>query len=207
MYAYYTLKNGSRIYVFLWDDILKGYDYRKTTTLYNVSENGNILYNNEQKIKIQKDKNNELFFEIDGEKKYFNDFDYYDVDELIKKLYENSSKIKPDDIAATFMKDTSNVGIFCVLPTVDFLIPDMAISIFTVDSPEKVLCHLSDKDYEKHLWSYKVTIEVADPELKDLYGTQIVYTSDLTNAIKFGIVDLVNINDYKKEKEPEKVLF
>ena len=201
MYGTYTLASGKKIYVYLWDDTLKGYNYRKSTSGY--YKNLDWSNGKEFNINILKGENNRLYFEIDGEKKYFNDYEYKKIDELLNDFAFNREKLTNADFIATFMKDTENVGFLTNLSKNDYIVPDTAISISTDYENEynKILCVLTTKDYDKSFWSYKVTLEAENSELNKIYASEIVHLTDLVWAIKRGVIELVNKNEYKKLEE------
>lgn len=200
MYAKYKLKNGQKISAFLWNDIIKGEHFRDTTSCYSFTEEGSIDSSNEFDVNIKKDENEKLFFEFNGEKIKFEDFEFMTVDQLIEKLSlnEDKSAIREDDFLATFLKDTDNVGVIDKLDEYDKFARCFGIGLTSSNSNKKeCLCVPTERRYEKYDWSYKVTLEAADEDIRVDYAYKSYYFSDLVSLIKDGHIKLVNRNTYE----------
>jgi|GEM_PF-3083783 len=199
MYAKYKLKNGQKISVFLWSDIIKGEQFRDYTSCYPMIEEGNIDISNELNVYIKKDENEKLFFEFNGEKIKFEDFEFMTVDQLIEKLSlsEDKSEVREDDFIATFLKDTDNVGLIDKLDEYDKFARCFGIGLTSsTGNTKECLCVPTERRYEKYDWSYKVTLEAADEDKRIDYAYKNYYFSDLVSLIKDGHIKLVNRNTY-----------
>lgn len=201
MNARYKLKNGENILVYLWTDILDGEDYRESTSCNKYNKDGYIDASKDYEIKIQKDENKKLFFEFEGEKIMFDDYEYMTVNELIEKINSGNDMLKDirdDEVLATFLKDTESVGLICELDEFDVFAKSLFGFGMTSSDDNKLecLCIPTEKKYVKSHWSYKITLEAEDESLREHYASETYYFSDLISHIRSGMITLVNRNTY-----------
>ncbi len=205
MYAKYKLKNGKLLSVYLTEDILNNNLLRTSTGAYELDENGFRSDSNEIEIYLKIDKSRNLFFEYEGEKIYFKDYEYMTTDQLIEYIdsCDEKWKIFDDDVLATFLKDTDNVGLICELNEYDgFALFVLGIGMTSSNGNKReTLCIPTEKRYEKANWGYKITIEAADENLRSFYAGETYYFSDFVSSIKRGNIKLVNLKTYDKNQE------
>ena len=202
MYAKYKLSNGEILCVYLTENILNNENYSASTVAYALTKEGFRDDTNEIKLYVKKNRNGELFFEYKNEKILFKNFDYMTIDQLIENLSLDESKyrINNDDILATFLKDTDNIGLICELAEYDtFFAFVFGIRMTDQQHGEKIecLCIPTEKEYKKDEWKYKITIEAEDEELRNYCAEETYYFSDFVSHIIRGNIKLVNRNNYK----------
>lgn len=203
MTAKYTFKNnGNCLKIFLWSDIMEGEIYRKYIEVEHI-------YAGQNKGRVsQKElfKDNYGIYILWNKKKvYLNDFDYEPIDRLVKRIEDGVAKqdrwaVFEDEILATFLKENDKVGIIYNAPVIDTYMPMMGLVMYG-DKTTPTLCVLSEKEYKKSSWSYKVTLKPENIEACKRIISQNFYTSDLWSMIMSGIIKIVNIDKYKKERE------
>ncbi len=208
MYAIYTFHNNRKVRLFLWDDILEGKNFR-TSTEGQVMQNDGKYNNRDISFPIKQDKEGKFFFELGTEKKYIDDFDYMTVNELITRMKISDEKrpVTQEEIWATFMKDTENVGMLLKVSPLDRFLLSFGIGLYSsnADKDPVMLCVPTEKKHKKSNWSYKITFEVADEQLRDSYASKDFYFSDLVSLLYVEgnkhdsynyICELVNKNEY-----------
>ena len=211
MYAVYTFRNNRKVRLFLWNDILEGKDFRTSTEGQVMQQDGK--YNSRDiSFPIKKDKEGKFFFEFGTEKKYIDDFDYMTVKELITKMKisDDTRPVTQEEIWATLMKDTDNVGMLLKVSPLDKFALSFGIGLYSpnVEKDPVMLCVPTEKKYNKSSWSYKITFEVADEQLRDSYASKDFYFSDLVSLLYVEgkkhddynyTSELVNKNEYLKD--------
>lgn len=205
MKGIYTLKTGEKIAVFLWNDILNNDSHRSETTYRKILPDGSYS-DKEYKLKIKYDYEKlKLYFVINGQKIYFEDFEFLPVDKLVEKIKNRTDRwsVKDDELMATLIKDTDNVGIIFQLRKYETIIPYLGVAIVSDDNKQKILCIPTERYYKKSSWSYKVTLEAKDEEMRKLFSNENIYFSDLWSLIMEGKVELVNKNTYIEHQELE----
>ncbi len=136
------------------------------------------------------------------EKKYFfKDYEYMSVDQLIEFIDSTDEKWKIFDeyILATFLKDTENIGLVYKLKEFDLIASSLlGIGVTGSNSKEiECLCVPTEREYKKNEWTYKITIEAEDENLRKYYAGETYYFCDFVSHIKDGIIKIVNKNNYK----------
>jgi hypothetical protein len=202
MYAIYKLSDNSKVSAFLWGDIM---EIRKYTDAYQVDENGRTDQSTETEVEIHKDNDGNLFFIWNNEKIYFDNFEYMPINELVNKI-NNNEYVSVDDMLATFLKDTDNVGIVDYPSEYEMIIPGMGIGIVSGNRGKKpILCVPTEIDnYRKEDWHHKITITPENEELRRIYANETYYFLDLAGMLRSKKnIQLVNKNEYKLAN-PEK---
>lgn len=202
MNAYFTLKDNTKLNIYVWSDFLENKNWRGFVDVCLVDANGHSgeefetpVYNDEQGVYII----------YNGEKVYLNNYDYLPYEQLMEKIAECVEKKDPwicrnDDILATFMKESEKVGIVGNMMMYDFIIPEFGIGI-TSDKKMEVLVIPTEKHYKKSEWHYKFTMEPEDESLQGIVASQDIYFSDFCSALKKGIFRLVDKKEYKQRNE------
>lgn len=200
----FTLSDGNIIQAFLWQDLLEGETYRKYIEIRKKNKDGKWS-SKESKLPVRKDKETGgVFFNYNGEKLYCNNFNFMTVDQLIEKVNEGLESndrwhVRDDEILATFLKDTENLGFVTKLPVYDVIIPCMGLGL-TSDKKVDVMCvPRVDGRYPKNNWGYKITLEAENKELHESVASETYYMCDLCSSIKSGYVKVVNRNAYQSE--------
>lgn len=204
MFAKYRLSSGKEVKIFLWSDLLEKNPYRETvevTPLYD----GKDGRTSKKKVLIDE---NGAHFIWNGEKVYIHNFMFEETQSLVNRINvaigtDDKWSIRDDDIWATMQKDTNNIGVVIDLPAYDFVMPQLGIG-FTGDKEYKVLCVLTEKQYTKDRWSYKITLECDCVELRKLIPSRNFYFSDFCSLIRDGHAEIVMLNEYKKTVEKKK---
>lgn len=191
------------ISVYMWKDFLDNDDFRKFADVGTVV---NGIYK-ESQYELFKDENG-LYINYKDKKVYLNDYKYDTVDELATKIEDYKSKkdvfpINNDQVLATLMKDTQNIGIIFDLYTYDIITP-FGIS-FTGSKTVPVLCTLADERYKKSDWGYKITLKPAYSEFEHIVAKRDLYFSDFCSLLCSGDVKIVNLHKYKKELEEKQI--
>lgn len=203
MNTYYTLKNGTRLEVFMWDDFFENDTWRgfaEVTQLFD----GKIYGGNrgkECKKRLFKDDKG-IYIVWDSQKVYLNDFDYDTVEVMVKRIAECVEKndrwlVSDDEILATFMKDTDNVGIVMDLPAYDMVCASLGFGIVG-DNEQTVLCVPTERQYDKNNWHYKLTMECEMEALRQYIPSRHFYFSDFCGSLKSGYAKLVVKDDFKQ---------
>lgn len=203
MNTYYTLNNGTRLEVFMWDDFFDNDTWRgfaEVTQLFD----GKIYGGNrgkECKKKLFKDDKG-IYIVWDSQKVYLNDFDYQPVSVMAKLVAECVEKndrwlVSDDEILATFLKDTDNVGVVIDLPAYDMVCGSLGFGIVG-DNEQTVLCVPTERQYSKKNWHYKVTMECDLEPLRQYIPSRHFYFSDFCSFLKSGHAKLVERNEFKQ---------
>lgn len=216
MNTYYTLKNGTRLEVFMWDDFFDNDIWRgfaEVTQLFDGKIYGGKR-GKECKKKLFKDEKG-IYIVWDSQKVYLNDFDFDTVEVMAKRISECVLKndrwlVSDDEILATFMKDTDNVGIIMDMPAYDMICASLGFGIVG-DNEQTVLCVPTEKQYKKKDWHYKFTLECELEPLRQYVASRHFYFSDFCSFLKAGHTKLVvkdefkaRVHAYIEKKEQEK---
>lgn len=206
MTAKYTLPSGNKISIYMWSDFLDNKDWRGQAEVQSLLPNGKYPKNSKEvKKPLHKDPERGLYIEwFDKgsgkvEKVYLNEYDHIPYKELVKKLDEGIEKndrwiVMDDDILATFLKESDSVSIIATLPRVDFSF--LGIGIIS-DKKEEVFCHLTEGNYEKSQWHYKVTL-TPDVVPQELVPSRSYYFTDLCSLLKKGVFRLIDKKELEK---------
>ena len=199
MTAYYTTKNGVRLFVFMWTDFFKNETWREVAEVVPI-ENGK--YGDTYKKELFVDERGIHIF-WDGEPIYLNEFEYNTVAEMAQRLEECVAKddrwlVFDDEILATFLKDTENVGLIIDLPQYDMVIPAMGIGLVG-DNTQRVLCIPTEQRYRKQDWHYKFTAECECEDLRRIIPSRHFYFSDFCSFLKTGHAKLVDRKSFIEE--------
>ena len=216
MNTYYTLKNGTRLEVFMWDDFFENDIWRgfaEVTQLFDGKIYGGKR-GRECKKKLFKDDKG-IYIVWDSQKVYLNDFDYDTVEVMAKRITECVLKndrwlVSDDEILATFIKDTDNVGIVMDMPAYDMICASLGFGIVG-DNVQTVLCVPTERQYAKKDWHYKFTAECECEVLRQMISSRHFYVSDFCSSLKSGHAKLVvkdefkqKVQSYIEKKEEEK---
>lgn len=204
MNAYFTLKDNTKLSIFIWEDFLENQNCRGFTDVCLVDADGH--FGEEFETPVYKDEQG-VYIIYDGERVYLNNYDYMPYEKLIEKINECIEKKDPwlcydDDILATFIKESEKVGIVGDMRVFDFIIPALGIGT-TSDKEMEVLAIPTEKYYKKYQWHYKFTMEPEDESLKGIVPSQDIYFSDFCSALKRGIYRLVDKRSYKTQANCE----
>ena len=208
MRTYYTTNNGTQLEVYMWGEFFDNNDFRKSadvTPIYNGKRG------KECKKNLHKDSDG-LYIMWDKQKIYLNNFSYDTVSVMSKKIAECIEKkdrwlVSDDEICATFMKDTENVGLIIDMPTYDIINKQLGFGIIG-DNECTTLCVPTEKIYDKKEWFHKFTVECDCIKLREIIPSRNFYMSDFCSLLKSGHVKLVNKNEYieeMKNKEKAKI--
>lgn len=200
MNTYYTLKNGSKICLFMWEDFLENKIWREYAEVYSIHDG--VRSKRYSKKKLFKDEKG-IYIVWDSQKVYLNDFDYTPYNELIKKVNQSVEKhdrwyVMEDEIWATFYKESEKVSIVTELPVYDTIIPMMGIGLYS-DKTVPVLTKLSFNQYSKKNMHYKITLTPENEKLLGYVASQSYYFSDFCSMLFSGIFTLVEREKYKDE--------
>ena len=203
MNTYYTLENGTRLEIFMWEEFFKNdtwREYAEVTPLDGKIYGGNR--GKECKKKLFKDDNG-IYIIWEDQKVYLNNFDYDTVDVMVNRIAECVEKndrwlVSDCEIFATFMKDTDNVGIIIDMPTYDMVFPSLSFGIVG-NNEYSVLCVPTEKQYAKNRWAYKFTVECENEELRKYIPSRNFYSSDFCSLLKSGNIKIVNKDKFKEE--------
>ena len=214
MNTYYNTANGTRLEVFMWSDFFDNNDWRgvaEVTPIYGTKRG------KECKKNLHKDTRG-LYIIWDRQKIYLNDFHYDSASVMAKKIAECVEKkdrwiVSDDEICATFMKDTKNIGLIIDMPVYNMVIKELGIGIVG-DNECTALCVPTEKVYSKNQWYYKFTAECDCVKLREIIPSHNFYMSDFCSLLKTGHVKMVDKNKYiaevqakEKAKKEEQKLF
>ena len=203
MMGYYTMKDGSKISIFLHDEMLRDEKWREKTAIQpvEVSAEGRLVYKGkEQTRKLFKDGKG-LYTVWAGQKVYIKDFEadsVHDMSVRIAKAVETKDKwlVWNDEIIATLMKHSDDVIIEADMMKRDTVIPCLGISIGSPNNTVSVACVLSEERYKKENWDYKIGIRPNDLMDQVKYCSDNYYTSDFCDMLKSGTFRLYSKMDY-----------
>ena len=194
----YTLDSKTRLEVFLWGDIIKGETYRKVVEVVPVYENNRGRKCNK---KLFEDDNG-VYILWNNKPVYLNEYDYYTAEQLIDKLEEVRGNIdvflSDSDICATFIKESDKIGIVLDMPAFDIRVPELGIG-FTGGKRYPTLVIPTERQYKKHEWFYKVSLECESTELREYIPYNNIYFCDLASFLRSGHAKLVLREPFKKE--------
>lgn len=173
----YKLENGKRIKIYFREG-----DFKLTGSVLDEKENAMAF--EDFSVILIKDADGNIFFEYDGEKVYVEDYEALQIYELNNKLDEEGVRIKKSELLSTCTKYSDSVG---------FLI--------NVDN-KNVLYELSEKEYSKYEWKYRVTLM---PVKEWQYPVMDLDFESLTESINSGEVKIVNKQKYMLNSEFQKV--
>ncbi len=201
MNTYYSLGNGKRLEIFMWDDFFENDIWRGTADV--VILDGPIYggeRSKEFKKTLFKDENG-IYILWDDDKIYLNDFDYDSVEVMASRLAECVEKndrwlVSDDEIIATLIKDTENVGLVADMPVFDMVAASLGFG-FLGEHEQTVLCVPTERQYSKHSWKYKFTLECECESLRKYIPSRHVYASDFCDMLKEGHAKLVVKNEFK----------
>lgn len=188
MTATYKLSNGAVVSAYLWEDFLQGKNWRKTIEVDPINKNG-VRRHIRGVVKSVKEDESGLYFlwRVDNnkyEKVYLEDYIAPSYDELLGIVGNGDEPLCSHDlILASFRKHPDDVCIECEMPIASTMTP-LGLLFSDKDKTKTVRCHLSEEDFKKHEWGYKITIEV-DPEYMEpgLNRSQVFYFSDLCSML------------------------
>lgn len=214
MNTYYNTANGTRLEVFMWGEFFDNHDFRKVAEVTPIY--GNVR-GKECKKNLHKDERG-LYIIWDRNKVYLNDFHYDSASVMSKRIAECIEKkdrwlVSDDEICATFMKDTANIGLIIDMPAYDIVSKQLGFGLVG-DNECTTLCVPTEKMYKKKDWFYKFTAECDCIKLREVIPYKHFYMSDFCSLLKSGHVKLVDKNEYiaemqakEKAKKAEEKLF
>lgn len=206
MKAYFTIDKNNLLEVDMWPDYLSEKTFRETvefmpmyTDKYGKKKS---LLPSPIKRTIFKDENG-IYFIWDDRHFYLNAFDYLPIDALITKIQtgiDNRDRwyVGDDEIWATLIRDTDNIGIVLDMPAYDAVYPTLGIGLVG-NNKYSVLCIPTEKHYKKEDWLYKFTVECESEELRRYIPSEDFYFEDFCSLIKQGYFKLVKKDDFKKD--------
>ena len=202
MNTIYTLENGKKITVFMWDDFLQNETYRQVADVHTLTPDG---HSNRREIhkKLFKDDHG-VYIVWDSKKVYLNDFDALSVDALISKIQStiDSERWWPfysDEIWATFMRHSDEIGIIADVRVYDMIVPGLGIA-FTGDKTIETVCvPFFDERYDRENLSYKIQFKCAIPAMQSIVSKETMYFSDFCSSIMSGRIKLVNLATRREE--------
>jgi hypothetical protein len=205
MNTYYNTANGTRLEVFMWGEFFDNNDWRKTadvTPIYNGKRG------KECKKNLHKDEHG-LYIMWDKQKIYLNDFHYDSASVMARKIEECVEKkdrwlVSDDEITATFMKDTKNIGLIIDMPVYDMVMKNLGFGIVG-DNECTTLCIPTEKQYNKNQWYYKFTAECDCVKLREIIPSRNFYMSDFCSLLKSGHVKMVDKNEYIAEMKKKEI--
>lgn len=197
MYTYYSISPTTKLQVFMYSDLLDSKLLHRdieVTAIYNTKLgkpcNKKLFWDN-----------NEVYIIWNRKRIYLNQFDYDTVDIMSEKIdnyiNNNGKYISDDEICATFLKDTDNLGLIVELPIYESAILPLGIK-FTGNTTHKVLCVPTEKQYKKNNWYYKFTVECENSKYRELVPSHHFYFSDFCSLLKSGQAKMVNKDNFKK---------
>lgn len=193
----YKLNDGRHAKLFNHDLLRSdknGKYYRKTAEVSMYDEKGECLYFDIPIDILTDEESKKLYFEIEGEKKYISDFEYFDADELVNR-FKNKEKVSFDMFVASLIKNSDKLAFI-----EERMVPDMVFQgIMRSYSGEReykhVICEILEKFYEKEGWFYKFETVPISEEEKIIYGREAYYTDSYYNRILEGHYTLILKSD------------
>lgn len=209
MYANYTLKDNTKLGIYIWSDFIENKTWREFAEVDVLDDNYLRTTNKHLDLPLHKDGNG-IYVVYNGENVYLNDFDYMPYDELMRKIKECIEKkdkwiVFDDQILATFLREFEKVGIVGDMPVFDVIIPSMGIGMIS-DNEIEILTVLSEKRYKKLDWHYKITLVAEDESLRGIVASRDIYFGDFCDLLKSGIYRLVNKDEYKNNHRIDKTI-
>lgn len=203
MLAKHTFKNnGNRLEYYLWDDIAEGRTIREVIEVEHIYKGQR--QGRRSRKKLFKDANG-VYIVWNKTKVYLNDFDYDPIDTLVARINKgvadkNRWSVFEEEMLATFLKETDKVGIIYDAPVIDTIVPIIGVAMYS-DRTTPTLCVLSEKEYKKSNWDYKITLLPENEQVRKSVIANTLYTSDMWSMIMAGIIKVVNLDKYKAERE------
>lgn len=203
MVGYYTMKDGSKISIFLYDEMLRDENWREDVFVQPVRVNAEgriVLKDKEQKLKLFKNDTG-LYIMWNGQKVYIKDFDadnVHDMSVRLAKAVEANDRwaVSDDEIIATLMKYSEDVIIEADMMKREIVSPYFGISLGCPDNRASVACVLSEEMYKKSNWGYKIGLRPNDLMDQVRYGSDNYYTIDFCDMLKRGLFKLYSKADY-----------
>ncbi len=201
METIYTLNNGKKVLV-SWKEYTQPGDI--FARYHELREDGSYCNPTSRRIKLQKErKTNRIYFVMNGEKKYVDEFDYDPVDTLIERINNSKSTddLKDCEILATFLKDTDNVGLILQLVACSWILEDGQLIPLCPKHvySDPMLCVPTERNYKKRNWYEAITLEPENRELRNRFLEDNYLFKDFCLQLRDGIIKLVNKNKYKDE--------
>ena len=143
---------------------------------------------------------NGYFLDIDGERIYINDYDYMTLDEFLAD-YDNllHAPFFGDMLKAMLIKNKDRVG---VVLNMDVNAPDFALMGVTLTLNTdyvSVLAKISD-DLVLNEYSYKISFDVDDEKLKNMFRRRTFTFSDFAHALQVGDARIVDKKAYRCDR-------
>lgn len=212
MTTYYTLKDGTKISAFFWDDYYTGKTVVHTEVDVNeYDKNGNvkkalcIKYPNEGAVAI----NHQLLCRTDesgvhyiiwkGERINLENWDYYHISKLITEIKYgiqiNDRWLLSDDmILASLMKKPDKFGVMLHPRIVQFIFPGTSIGI-TGEAEKELIPFIPEITEFRPLeeWYYKIRFVAQDPEIRKYCSSEEYYFDDFCSMLKSGHIKMFEL--------------
>lgn len=151
-------------------------------------------------------------FEFEGETICVGDYNYMTVRELLAKCRERAiadggdpsdmNSLCGSELLCTILKDTEHFGIVSDVECYNTITPGLGIAFKGTGSTHlKVLTIPFERRYKKEDWNYKVELKPANDDIARFTGSESYYFSDLVSSIRYGHMQLVDVEDFQKEAE------
>jgi hypothetical protein len=164
----YSLSTGNQVRIYLWEDLFQGKTYRKYVEVQRIVDSrpaGKEFF-----AKVFSDADSKLFFVCDREKVFIQSFNFLTVEEMLKE-FQSGKRLDRNQLWATFIKDTQNVG----------LVHDGKTYV-----PRETSC------YPKALWYHKIRIVGVTDSYDEM--SRDYYFDDLCQHINHGVFQLVKLS-------------
>lgn len=178
----YTIKKDQKISIDIWPHLLGP---GKMVCYRDQSCTGKEATMKTLEVFLDPDKE-EMYFMLDGEIKYFNDYDFLPLEELIKKFHQG---VSCQDFLATLLRESEDIG----------FISSSDIYPFNAFRGE-VLIPYETEEKLKTKWEHKILLQHPSGVIGELF------TSDLFDALCDGSVRLLSRKTYKKGETAAKTL-
>ena len=187
-YLIYKLNDGGYVKLFdhglLMADKIGKYP-RRTTEVIRYDKDGKNLDCDFYINILTDNQNGKLYFEIDGQKIYVSDFEYFDAEELVDRFRKNK-KVSADMFAASLIKGSDKLAFIEERPVPDTVFRGIMRSYSSEPKYKRVICELLGKYREKENWFFKVDTVPFDEFERELYGSETYETMEYYKAIIEG---------------------
>lgn len=200
MRANYTMKNGDIVKIFLYNDMLDSQNaFLRTNATYQI--------NNEKKEKhldiFFDEKLKKKYFQLKGERKYFDDFDYIPYEELVSQIKSGNINawLEYDKILATFLREPEKICVLLDTDIPDTILPNFGISMCGNNRIRTIMVPYLEGRYKMSDWHYKISFTSVFEPLRNISTYSTYYFPDFSSLIRDGHIELVNKEDIMKELE------
>ena len=148
---------------------------------------------------LRKDvENGNYYFVICGQKIYVSNYEYLEIEDLIKKI-QDGEYISLDIFTASLIKNADKVAFIEQRWVPDMIFPFLGVRSYSGEYKFKnVICVPIEDIYVKEHWSYKIETVPVNEDEKLIYGKENYDISDYFSAILTGYVKVIPKSDIDK---------